>query len=89
MIRKEGRVERSDKKIRVNAGLSKESHALLEQLAYAVQTPKTILAAEIIELCLNNPDFITYIQKIHNVPDGRRVIPVSENGKITYMWTQP
>jgi hypothetical protein len=83
------RKQRSDEKIRVNAGLSQDSHAKLEQLSYSVQMPKTILAATLIELCLNNPDIINYIQNINAVPNGRRIIPVSENGNISYIWTQP
>lgn len=88
-MKREERKVRSDKKIRVNAGLSQDTHSKLEQLSFVVQTPKTILAATIVEICLNNPDFINYIQNINAVPNGRRVIPVSENGEITYIWTQP
>lgn len=79
-----GRKERSDKKTRVNAGLSQSDHKKLERLAFAVAMPKTILAAELISLCLNNPNIVTYVQKKFEADPQRRVIPVVDNGEVTY-----
>jgi hypothetical protein len=79
----EERKERSDKRIRVNAGLSQDDHTKLERLAFATRMPKTILAAELIHFCLNNEHMIEYIQKRYKAPDDRRIIPIISNGKIT------
>jgi hypothetical protein len=78
------RKEREDKKIRVNAGLSQLEHKKLERLSFAVGIPKTILAAELIVLCLNNPGVIDYIQNIHKADEDRRIFPVVEKGKLIY-----
>lgn len=78
------RKEREDKKIRVNAGLTQLEHKKLERLSFAVGVPKTILAAELITLCLNNPGVIDYIQNIYKADEDRRVIPIIEKGKIIF-----
>lgn len=83
-MQEERRGVRSDKKIRVNAGLNQTDHDKLERLAFAVATPKTILAAELISLCLNNPAIIEHIQKVKKAKEERRVIPIIENGNVTY-----
>jgi hypothetical protein len=83
-MQEKGRKERSDKKVRVNTSLNQDSHHKLERLAFAVGMPKTVLGAEFIELCLNNPNIIEYIQKIYKPSEDRRVIPIIENWKVTY-----
>jgi hypothetical protein len=85
-MQNEKRRERYDKKIRVNAGLDKDTHEKLEKLAFVVDVPKTILAGVLIELCVNNSNIIDHIQKIYRVKDDRRIIPVVENGTVSYVW---
>lgn len=78
------RQTRSDKKIRVNAGLNQIDHKKLERLAFAISMPKTILAAELISLCLNNPSVIDFIQRKYGADSDRLIIPIIENGKVNY-----
>ncbi|MFT9848983.1 hypothetical protein [Aneurinibacillus sp. REN35] len=80
----EVRKVRSDKKTRVNPALSADTHDKLERLAFACSVPKTVLAADIIDLCVNNTNIIDYLQTKYEAPDKRRVIPIVENGVITY-----
>lgn len=78
------RQERSDKKIRVNPSLDKDTHAKLKRLALACDLTKTGLAEEIIKIAVNNPSLIEHIQKIYNASDEFRVIPIVTNGKVHY-----
>lgn len=75
---------RADKKVRVNAGLSELDHKRLERLAFATGVPKTILAAELIGICLGNPEILEIIQRRHNAERDRRIIPVFKDGQIHY-----
>jgi hypothetical protein len=70
-MQNEKRRERSDKKIRVNAGVDKDTHEKLEKLAFVVDVPKTILAGVLIELSVNNSKIIDHIQKIYRVKDDQ------------------
>lgn len=78
------RKERSDKKIRVNPSLDKDTHAKLKRLALACDIPKTKLAEEIIKLAVNNPSLIEHVQKKFNAADEFRVIPIVANGQVHY-----
>ncbi|MBP1934880.1 hypothetical protein [Ammoniphilus resinae] len=75
---------RSDKRICVKTNLDHESHLLLHRLSMTVRKSKTALATEIVETMLRNPAFITYLMDKHKVPEEHRLIPVTNNGKITY-----
>lgn len=75
---------RSDKKIRVNASLDNDTHEKLKKLAISCDMSKTSMAAEFIKMCVNHTDIIDFYQKKYNKDDKYRVIPVKENGKITY-----
>jgi hypothetical protein len=77
------RKERKDKKIRVNCPIDQESHDLLKRLALACNITKTQLMAEITEIMLRSPQFLDWFQTMKKA-DKYRVIPVKENGKITY-----
>lgn len=74
---------RSDKKINVNPALDQDTHRKLKRLALACDVSKTALAAEIIRIAVNTPSFVNYLQQLHEA-DEFRVIPMSENGGITY-----
>jgi hypothetical protein len=75
---------RSDKKVRVNASLSQETHHRLKKLAISCDMTKTMLAAEIIEMAVNNESIIDWFQKKYNKYDEYRIIPVRNQGKLHY-----
>lgn len=78
---------RSDKRTRVNPSLSQESHEKLESLALACgNMPKTKLAGELIDYCLNNPEIINLFQeqKFPFKHSYLKVIPLMINGKCVY-----
>lgn len=78
---------RSDKRIRVNPSLSQENNEKLERLALACgNMPKTKLAGEMIEMCLNNPDIIKWFQETKHPYKNSylKVIPIVKNGKCYY-----
>lgn len=75
---------RSDKKIRVNASLDQNTHEKLKKLATSCEMTKTMMAAELIKMCVNHLDIIEFYQKKYNKCDQYRVIPVKQDGKITY-----
>jgi hypothetical protein len=75
---------RSDKKTRVNASLDNETHEKLKKLATSCEMTKTMLAAELLKMCVNHLDIIEFYQKKYNKSDQYRVIPVKQDGKIIY-----
>lgn len=75
---------RSDKKTRVNASLDQDTHEKLKKLATSCEMTKTMMAAELIKMCVNHLDIIEFYQKKYNISDQYRVIPVKQDGKITY-----
>lgn len=75
---------RSDKKIRVNASLDQETHDKLKKLATSCEMTKTMLAAELIKMCVNHFDIIDFYQQRYNKNDQYRVIPIKQEGNITY-----
>lgn len=75
------RQTRCDKKVNVNPALNQETHAKLKKLALACDKTKTMMAAELIEFCLNNPAVINWFQDRHGA-DEYRVVPVVQNGKV-------
>ncbi|WP_029421739.1 hypothetical protein [Alicyclobacillus macrosporangiidus] len=77
------RKQRSDKKAHVNPALDQDTHRKLKRLALACDMTKTALAAEIIEIAVNTPSFINYLQKIHDAGEFR-VIPMTDNGRVVY-----
>jgi hypothetical protein len=75
---------RSDKKIRVNASLDQDTHEKLKKLATSCEMTKTMLAAELLKMCVNHLDIIDFYQKTYNKNDQYRVIPVKIDGKVKY-----
>jgi hypothetical protein len=70
---------------RINVGLTEQDHTKLERLSFAVSIPKTILAAEILTLCLSNPNIIEFIQDRFKAAPERRVKPmIAEDGQVKY-----
>jgi hypothetical protein len=85
VIQKEDeRKVRSDKKTRVNASLDEDTHRKLKKLSVSCNMTKTMLASEIIKLCVNHTEFIKFFQDKYNTEPDYRVIPVKVNGKVTY-----
>lgn len=78
------RKERSDKKTRVNSSLDQDTHRKLKKLAISCGMTKTMLAAKIIEMAVNNESVIDWFQKKYNTDDDYRIIPVKIQGKIHY-----
>lgn len=77
------RKTRSDKKVRVNPALNQKTHLKLQKLAVACNVPKTQLAADIIELALNIPEIINYLQDYHGASEYR-IIPLREDGQVVF-----
>lgn len=75
---------RSDKKTRVNASLDQDSHGKLKKLATSCKMTKTMLAAELLKMCVNHLDIIDFYQKTYNKNDQYRVIPIKVDGKVKY-----
>ncbi|UED78073.1 hypothetical protein [Brevibacillus sp. DP1.3A] len=78
---------RSDKKVRVNSSLSKDTHDKLVMLATSCGMTKTTLAEIMINTCVNSQDYVKYIQDKHNKNPQYRVSPVIvDNKKVQYMF---
>lgn len=77
------RQTRSDKKIRVNASLDSDTHRKLKRLGIACDQTKTMMAAIIIEIAVNDPDFVNVIQDKFGAKEFR-VIPIEIMGRLMY-----
>lgn len=81
------RKERSDKKIRIYPYLKQSTHEKLELLRQAVNLNKTVsihdIAEELLDVCMNMPEFVNWIQNKYKVPGDHplRIVPIMENGK--------
>ena len=85
VIQKEDeRKVRSDKKIRVNASLDEDTHRKLKKLSVSCNMTKTMLAAELIQMCVNHTDIINFFQDKYNTESEYRVVPIKTNGKVNY-----
>lgn len=85
VIQKEdNRKVRSDKKIRVNSSLDEDTHRKLKKLSLSCNMTKTMMAAELIKMCVNHPDIINFYQDQYNTEIEYRVVPIRENGKVKY-----
>lgn len=78
------RKTRSDKKIRVNPPLDKETHELLCRLALACGLSKTGMAEQIISIAVRTEDFIHHLQDINDA-DTFRVITIRAGNEIRYL----
>jgi hypothetical protein len=86
-MKKESEAERkvrSDKKIRVNASLDQVTHDQLKKLAISCDMTKTMLAAIIIEMAVQNESVIDWLQKNYNKYDEYRVIPIKSGNRLHY-----
>lgn len=90
MEKREGRerAERSDKKIRVNASLSKLTHEKLDRMATACGITKTSLAAWYIDFCLNNESMINFTQQQFKEKSRFRIIPSKINGELKFIFSE-
>ncbi|MGM0878885.1 MAG: hypothetical protein ACQEWV_30520 [Bacillota bacterium] len=65
---------RSDKKVKVLAGLTQDDHDKLQKLAISCGMTKTKLAEHIISLCLNSEDHVNWYQDKFNKDDKYRIV---------------
>lgn len=70
--------------VRRSVSLSNEYDAKLNQLAVSCNMPPATLASLILELNLDSPHAIRYLQDRYNTNPKYEVIPVIQNGKVTY-----
>jgi len=84
IIEKNDRKTRSDKKVRVMLSLSQENEVKLKRLAVACDMAKSTLGNEIVDWALNNEQFIDFFQRKFHASDELRVVPIKQNGKISY-----
>jgi hypothetical protein len=84
LAKEDERKVRSDKKTRVNASLDEDIHRKLRKLSVSCNMTKTMLAAELIKMCVNHSDIINFFQDRYNTESEYRVIPVNINGKVNY-----
>ena len=82
------RVERSDKKIRVNSPLSKPVHEKLDKLAVACGISKTGLGAYLIEMCLNNENVVNFVQQQFQDSSRFRIIPSKMGGELKFVFVE-
>ncbi|MED3997958.1 hypothetical protein P4647_25575 [Peribacillus frigoritolerans] len=75
----------SDKKVRVNSSLSQDTHDKLCMLATSCGTTKTSMQEKIVKAVLNSPEWVNFFQVWYNKNGRYRVVPMKENGKITYL----
>lgn len=73
-----------ENKVRVAPYLDDELHQRLRKLAWACNTSKADLALRIMDVALNHPGLINYLQDLYKVKKDDRVIPVVESGKCTF-----
>lgn len=53
-------------------------------IKFDCEMTKTMLAADLIKMCVNHIDIIDFYQQRYNKDDQYRVIPIKQNGNITY-----
>lgn len=89
LMRKE-RKTRSDKRIRVAPSLEQKTHAYLVQLAAACsaggnECSWSKLAEIAIQTALREPNFVKWIQERYKTPESFRIVPLFDNGDMTYL----
>lgn len=85
VIMSETRKTRSDKKVKVLAGLTQDDHEKLQKLAISCNMTKTKLAEHMISLVLNSENHIDWYQKKYNKEDKYRVILLSTPDGLKYI----
>lgn len=85
------RNERSDKKHRIYPYLSKETFDRLNKIRLALNTQKAVsihdIAEELLDVCTQSPEVITWLQNKYNVPmeHPMRLVRVNQMGKSVFM----
>lgn|GEM_PF-2240274 len=69
---------------RVHMTLSDDVREKLIRLSIACRKPPTTLAAELVEMCVNHPDIVEFVQKKHGAIGKYKVIVRVESGRIVY-----
>lgn len=69
----------SETKHKVLPEISRDAHKKLQLLALACSINKTQLAAEIIEMAVNNPEIINWFQDKYKVRQKERIIPIIDS----------
>ena len=87
-VKERTRSERFNKKIRVNSSLDKVVHEKLDRLAMACGTTKTALAADLVELCLDNENIINFVQDQYRESSRFRVIPTKVEGVVNFIFSE-
>jgi len=83
------RSERSDKKLRIYPYLKSDTFNRLEIIRQAVNVMQPVsihdLAEDILDIALNMPEFVTWLQNKYKVPADHplRIVPVKSNGMVT------
>ena len=70
--------------VRVNLSMASEYHSKLKKLSTACDMQPTTLAMKLIELSLDSPSVIQWLQDKYNKQEEYRVTPISSNGMIIY-----
>jgi hypothetical protein len=60
----------------------------LERLAMACGKTKTELAAHLIDLILNNENFVNYVQEQHKGSSKFRIIPTKLDGELKFTFVE-
>lgn len=76
---------RSDKKVKVLAGLSQDDHEKLQKLAISCNMTKTKLAEHILSLALNSESHVRWYQDRYNTNDKYRIIIQQSTQGLEYL----
>ncbi|RKD21127.1 hypothetical protein BEP19_15760 [Ammoniphilus oxalaticus] len=76
--------KRVDAKVHVNPRISQSNHDRLKRIAIACDFTKTSMAAEFINLCLNNQNIIEYFLQKYNKNKHLSFTPTYINGEMVY-----
>ncbi len=80
------RKERTDKKERIQIHTISDTKTKFNRIARACNISESELGSKMLTYLVNNPDFVRWIQDQYEIPDNDpfRIIPVIENGRLTY-----
>ena len=70
--------------VRKSISLSNEFDTKLKKLAISCDIPPATLAGLLVELSLDSPSVIKYLQDKYNKDETYKIYPVKANGKIIY-----
>jgi hypothetical protein len=80
------RKERTDKKERIQIHTIGDTKTKFNRIARACNVSESELGSKMLTYLVNNPDFVRWVQDEYRVSnnDPFRIIPIIENGKLTY-----